>query len=217
MSGLIFWDEDTQYDFMLPDGKLYVPGADELRPRLESLTRFAHERGIRIVASADDHDASNPEISPTPDWQTTFPPHCMRGTSGQLKIAETTLRNPLVLQPVTEDPRAMGRRIAAHPGDILLLKHELDAFSNPNTSVVLDTLAPEALVLYGVATDFCDRFTIEGLLRERPGMQLFFVTDAARAIDPARGEALIGDWARRGVHLVTTRDVLGGVGLERWL
>jgi nicotinamidase/pyrazinamidase len=217
MPGLMFWDVDTQDDFMLPDGKLYVPGAESLRSSLEAFTRFAHARAIPIVASADDHDLTDPEISSTPDWATTFPPHCIRGTLGQRKIAETMLRDPLVLQPIKQDPAALARRISDHRGDFLLLKHELDVFSNPNTGVVVDSLAPEAIVLYGVATDFCDRLTIEGLLRGGTATRLFFVTDAARAIDAARGEALIQDWARRGVRPITTRDVIGGTGLERWL
>lgn len=217
MPGLIFWDVDTQHDFMLPDGKLYVAGAESLRSTLGELTRFAHAHAIPIVASADDHDVADPEISATPDWATTFPPHCMRGTVGQRKIAETMLQHPLVLQPVEEDRTALARRIGAHQGDFLLLKHQLDVFSNPNTQVVLESLAPEAIVLYGVATDFCDRIAIEGLLRERGRATLFFVTDAARAFDEARGDALIQEWARRGVRPITARDVLSGVGLERWL
>jgi nicotinamidase/pyrazinamidase len=217
MPGLVFWDVDTQHDFMLPDGKLYVPGAESLRSSLDALTRFAHARAIRIVGSADDHELTDREISSTPDWATTFPPHCMRGTLGQRKIAETMLRDPLVLQPISEDPAALARRIRGHRGDFLLLKHELDVFSNPNTRVVLDSLAPEAIVLYGVATDFCDRLTLEGLLGGGTAAKLFFVTDAARAFDAARGDALIQEWAGRGVHPITTRDVLGGTGLERWL
>ena len=217
MPGLIFWDVDTQRDFMLPDGKLYVPGAESLRSSLEALTGFAHARAIPIVASADDHDLTDREISSTPDWATTFPPHCMRGTLGQRKIAQTVLHDPLVLQPIKQDPAALTRRIRDHQGDFLLLKHELDVFSNPNTGVVLDSLAPQAIVLYGVATDFCDRIAIEGLLRSGTAARLFFVTDAARAIDAARGDALIQEWAGRGVHLITTRDVIGGTGLERWL
>ena len=32
MAGTIFWDVDTQVDFMLPTGKLYVPGAEQIVP-----------------------------------------------------------------------------------------------------------------------------------------------------------------------------------------
>lgn len=217
MRRVIFWDVDTQHDFISPDGKLYVPGAEVLRPNLHALTKFAHARGIPIVATADQHELAHAEISSTPDWITTFPPHCMRGTPGQRKIAETTLHDPLVLEPAAQDRPALARRIRSHPGDFLILKTELDAFSNPNTPVLLDTLRPGAVVLYGVATDFCDRLAIEGLLRERRQARLFFVTDAARAIDPLRGEALVREWASRGVQPLTTQEVVSGQGLEPWL
>ncbi len=59
----VFWDVDTQGDFMHPDGALYVPGAEEIIPNLGRLTRHAHARGIRIVASADDHVRDHSELS----------------------------------------------------------------------------------------------------------------------------------------------------------
>ncbi len=46
-NGLIFWNVDTQYDFMRPDGKLYVQDAEQIEPNLEYLTRLAAERNIR--------------------------------------------------------------------------------------------------------------------------------------------------------------------------
>ena len=39
---VIFWDVDTQYDFMKADGKLYVPDAEQLIPNLKKLTDYAH-------------------------------------------------------------------------------------------------------------------------------------------------------------------------------
>jgi nicotinamidase/pyrazinamidase len=217
MPRVIFWDVDTQHDFMDPDGKLYVPGAEALVPVLAALTDFAHRHGIPIVASSDDHVPAHAEISDTPDWTTTFPPHCLRGTAGQRKIAATRLVTPLVLEPAREDPASLAVRFWAHRGDFLLLKHELDVFSNPNTRTVLRALAPEAIVLYGVATDFCDRLAIEGLLRERPEATLFFVADAAGAIDRAKGDALEREWPARGVRIVAAADVLGEAVLEPWL
>src|SRR2546426_9630961 len=96
MARVIFWDVDTQYDFMHADGKLYVPEAERIITNLQRLTNYAHGHGIRIVASADDHVMGHSEISDSPDWQSTFPAHCMRGTAGQMKIPETALRDPLV-------------------------------------------------------------------------------------------------------------------------
>ena len=117
MTRLVFWDVDTLYDFMHADGKLYVRGSEEIIPALKALTDFAHGQRIPIVASADNHTAADAEISDAPDWVTTFPPHCMAGTPGQLKIAETALRDPLVIEPELQDPGALAHRILAHRGD----------------------------------------------------------------------------------------------------
>ena len=94
----IFWDVDTQHDFIQPDGRLYVAGSEEIVPVLRALSDYAHANDIRIIASADDHVEDHPELSETPDFRETFPPHCMRGTPGQRKIPETTLRDPIVIE-----------------------------------------------------------------------------------------------------------------------
>src|SRR5881397_1577261 len=100
---VIFWDVDTQYDFMKADGKLYVPDAEQLIPNLKKLTDYAHGHGICIVASADDHVLNHSEISAHPDWKTTFPPHCLRGTLGRRKIPKTPLRARLGTGPGLQD------------------------------------------------------------------------------------------------------------------
>ncbi len=217
MTRLVFWDVDTLYDFMRADGKLYVPGSEEIIPTLQTLTDFAHAQRIPIVASADNHEPDDAEISDSPDWTVTFPPHCMRGTPGQLKIAETALRDPLVIEPERQDPDALAHRILAHRGDFLLHKRTLDVFSNANVPTLLRALEPEAIVVYGVATDFCDKYTIEGLLRHWPRAELFLVSDAIRAIYPDEAKLLLASWRERGVHFVTAGDVLAGRGLERYL
>jgi len=204
----LFWDVDTQADFILSSGKLYVPGSEEIVPALRQLTEYAHAHDIRILASADDHLPGHPELSATPDWRETFPEHCMHGSAGQRKIEATALHNPLVIEPVAADPAALAQRVRAHPGDLLFHKHRFDVFSNPNLLPVVDALAPDRIVLYGVALDVCDKFAVEGLLRERPRIPLTVVTDAVRAIDPAAGAALLEQWRRRGVRLATAAELL---------
>ncbi len=205
----LFWDVDTQVDFIMANGKLAVPGAEAIIHNLEALTDFAHRSGSRIVATADDHDIGHAEITDNPDWRTTFPPHCMRGTAGQRKIAGTTLHHPLVIQPVPLDPAEVASGISAHRGDILLNKPGTDVFRwNPNATVVLDTLAPVRVVVYGVATDFCTRAAVDGIAQRRPDAELVIVTDAIRGIDAAASDALLRQWTTAGHQLVTTADIV---------
>jgi nicotinamidase/pyrazinamidase len=185
-----------------------VPDAEQLIPNLKRLTDFAHANQIRIVASADDHVAGHRELSDTPDWNETFPPHCMRGTPGQKKIAETALRDPLVIEPEPQDAAALAARVLAHKGDILFHKHWFDVFTNANVETVIDALAPAAILLYGVALDVCDRYAIEGLLARRPAIRLYAVRDAMKPIHQEAADRLLRDWERRGVRLVATEDAL---------
>ena len=210
MARVLFWDVDTQYDFMKADGKLYVPDAEHIIPNLKKLTDYAHGHDLRILASADDHVSGHPEISNTPDWKTTFPPHCLRGTPGQKKIPETALRDPLVIEPVRTDPATLAERARGHSGDILFHKHRFDVFSNPNLLPVLDALDPQDVVLYGVAQDVCDKYAIEGLLEHRPQTRIFAVTDAMKPIDRDGGETLLREWGDEGVRLVKTSEVVMG-------
>jgi nicotinamidase/pyrazinamidase len=208
MARVIFWDVDTQYDFMRSDGKLYVPEAERIIGNLKRLTDYAHGHAICVVASADDHVASDPEISDTPDWRSTFPPHCMQGTPGQRKIPETALRDPLVIEAAKVDARVLGDRLRSHKGDILFHKHRFDVFTNDNVPTVLDALDPDDIVLYGVATDVCDKAAVEGLLERRPHTRLFVVTDAVKGIDKDVSEQLLKDWGDEGVRLVKTNEVV---------
>ena len=209
MAGMIFWDVDTQVDFMVPEGKLYVPDAVAITANLERLTRHARENHIPRVASVDDHTLEDPEISETPDFRETFPPHCLRGTEGQKKIAATAMRSPAVVPNRSEDKGGLRARLRGHRGEILIEKSRFDVFTNPNTVAVLDALDPDSIVVYGVAQDVCDAHAIRGFL-ERGGARVFFVEDAARPIDAARGRELVEQWKRQGVVVARTDDVLAG-------
>jgi nicotinamidase/pyrazinamidase len=215
MARVIFWDVDTQHDFMKADGKLYVPDAEQIIPNLKRLTDYAHGHGVRIVASADDHVPGHRELSPRPDFKETFPDHCMHGTPGQRKIPETALRDPLVIEPDAQDPQQLAARVGRHAGDILFNKHWFDVFTNPNVLPVVDALAPQDIVLYGVALDVCDRYAIEGFMQHRPAIRLFAVTDAMKPIDRDVAEQMLKEWGEEGVRLVKTSEVVVGGLVEQ--
>ncbi len=92
----IFYDVDTQNDFMNKDGALYVPDAELIKPNLEKLTDFAKNNFIPVLGSVDNHfgteDHKHQELE-LAKWGGPFPDHCMDGTLGQLKVYSTTLRD----------------------------------------------------------------------------------------------------------------------------
>jgi nicotinamidase/pyrazinamidase len=200
---VILWDVDTQVDFMLPHGKLYVPGAEETAPAMKRLVEAARAAGIVHVASADDHELTDDEISEAPDFQTTYPPHCLRGTRGVRKIEETEQEDPV---PITLEPLPE-RYLAGR--EFLLLKKNFDVFTNPNTERLLDRLDPDEIVVFGVATDVCDDAAIRGFLDR--GRKVRFVEDAARGLDEGRVATCTSAWRERGVEFTTADAVVGAL------
>jgi nicotinamidase/pyrazinamidase len=197
---VILWDVDTQVDFMLPAGKLYVPGSEQTASAMKRLVEAARAAKIVHVASADDHELTDREISDAPDFQTTYPPHCLRGTPGARKIPETEQEDPV---PITLE-RLPGRYLKGR--EFLLLKKNFDVFTNPNAERLLDWLDPDEIVVFGVATDVCDDAAIRGLLKlER---KVTFVEDAARGLDETRVVACTAVWRDAGVEFTTAEEVV---------
>ncbi|HUJ54626.1 MAG TPA: isochorismatase family protein [Gaiellaceae bacterium] len=209
MAGTILWDVDTQVDFMDPAGKLYVPGAREVAPAMGRLVDAARTADVVHVASADDHELTDPELSDDPDFVATYPPHCLRGTRGAEKIPETKQDDPLPLSLTPYPLRRIGQ-LAAGRRELLLLKKAFDVFTNPNAEPLLDLLDPDEVVVFGVATDVCDDAAIRGLLRR--GRRVCFVEDAARGLDEARTAACTAAWREGGVRFSTAEEVIDSLG-----
>ncbi len=209
MAGAILWDVDTQVDFMEPSGKLYVPGAAEIVPAVGRLVEAARTAGLVHVASADDHELTDPELSATPDFESTFPPHCLRGTRGAQKIPETEQRDPLPLSLVPFPPGLVAQ-LAGGRRELLLLKKSFDVFTNPNAEPLLAALDPDEIVVFGVATDVCDDAAVRGFLQR--GRRVRFVEDASRGLDDARVAACTAAWRERGVEFATVDEVVASFG-----
>jgi nicotinamidase/pyrazinamidase len=199
----ILWDVDTQIDFMHADGKLAVPGAEEVVPAMARLVRAARAAGIPHVASADDHELTDPEISDEPDWLTTYPPHCLRGTRGARRIPETEQVAPVPLGPTLVPERYLEGR------EFLILKSTFDPFTNPNADVLLERLNPDVVILFGVATDVCNDVAILGLLER--GRRVRFVEDASRGLDEGRVASRTALWRQRGVEFATADAVVSSI------
>jgi nicotinamidase/pyrazinamidase len=196
----VLWDVDTQVDFVHADGRLAVPDAEAAVPAMARLVQAARTVGIPHVASADDHELSDAEISADPDYRTTYPPHCLRGTRGAEKIPETRQDDPVPLALSEVADRWLRGR------EFLLLKKHFDVFTNPHAERLLGRLDPNEVILFGVASDVCNDAAVRGLLAR--GRSVTYVEEATRGLDEGRTAACVEVWRKGGVRFATVDEVL---------
>jgi nicotinamidase/pyrazinamidase len=191
MKNIFFLDVDTQRDFMLSSGTLYVPGAERIIPKLRRLFDFAQKNEISILSSMDAHVPNDPEFQ-------QFTAHCIRGSEGQRKIDETMLPHPLIFQNKQVD-RNLLESVRKHQ-QIILEKQSLDLFSNPMAERLIRALPPRAIV-FGVATEYCIRLACLGLRGRK--IQTALVTDAIRPITPKAERDALEEMRGAGVEFIT--------------
>lgn len=189
----VFFDVDTQIDFMYPAGALYVPGAERIVPVIAKLNQRAAETGAVVISSMDAHRENDPEFR---EW----PAHCVVGTVGQHKPASTLLAKRIVIPPADVAERIDGYQ------QILLEKRHLDVFTNPNLDSILQALGAERYVVYGVVTEYCVRLAAFGLLKT--GKRVEIVTDAIRSLNESDGERVLNDFTAAGGVLTTSAALL---------
>jgi nicotinamidase/pyrazinamidase len=221
MPPIVFWDVDTQVDFMTPPeagGKLYVcnpddpedPGAVRVVGALERLSEYARRHGILRVATGDWHTLEHSEIdAENPDFRTTYPPHCMAGEPGAEKIPETALRDPVVIPLEAEPESAREAVLEARDGgrDIFLRKKEFSCFmGNAATEALIEALEADVFVVYGVALDVCVKAAVEGMLDR--GARVWVVEDATWGLGLEAPESLLRAWEARGARRVSTDDIV---------
>ncbi len=192
---LVFFDIDTQVDFMLPHGRLYVRGAEMIIPNLARLFSLARDRGIPIISSADAHAPDDPEF-------VIWPPHCIAGTPGQQRISETRLANPVVV-PCRPGAFTPSERWS---GQTIIEKATYDTADNPNFDSVLMALGTRWCVVFGVATEFCVR--ADAIALRQRGLAVDLVTDCIKSITEEGGQRALDEMAAAGVKMVSTNDVI---------
>jgi len=195
----IFVDVDTQFDFMDPQGALYVPGAQQIVPNLQRLLGAAVEHNIPIISSADSHTPDDPEFN-----QYNFPPHCVRGTTGQQKIPQTLLATRATIEP-DEYVDDLAGLLERHQ-QLVFHKRVFEIWSNPNAVRLLQQVEADGWYVFGVATDYCVKAAALGLTEA--GKPTFVVSDAVKPVTPEGEKEAVEHMQARGIKLITTDEVL---------
>lgn len=194
LTRIAFIDVDTQVDFMEPGGKLYARGAEQIKPNLARLIRAAREQGVPLVSSVDAHTDGDDEFR-------EFPPHCLKGTAGQRKVAETFTGREVIVENAPADTLPDPTRVHA-----VLEKQQFSLFTNQRAEQVIGATGARRLAVFGVVTEVCVRQAVLGLLER--GYEVEVVQDAIWPIDPKNGEAALAEMQARGARLTTTDALL---------
>jgi len=189
----VFFDVDTQLDFVYPAGSLYVPGAERIIPAIAHLNRFAAQRGIPVISSVDAHTENDPEFK-------SWPAHCIAGTNGQHKAELTLIEKRVIVPNRPVDISLEGAQ------QIILEKQTTDAFLVPNLAKVLDLLAADHFVVYGVVTEVCVLFAARGLLKA--GKEVMIVTDAVQGLTNEAADRASAEICAAGGSLTTVNNLI---------
>jgi len=194
---LIFWEVDTQADFMLPGGKLYVPGAERLLPNIRKLTDAARQGRVFLVSHGCYHTTNDPEFK-------TFSPHCIKGTPGSAYVPEALTEKVITIP---------NEAAAGLPADfsqfqqILLEKQTLDVFESRHAAELVKRLPADAeFVVFGVVTEYCVRFAAKGLLER--GRCVSVVKDAIETLKAEDGERTVAELQALGARFISTDHAL---------
>lgn len=191
----VFVDIDTQFDFMDSRGSLYVPEAETIIDNIKELFNYAKRNKIKILSSIDAHIIDDPEFR-------SFPAHCLKGTSGNQKIDGTTCKDSIVI----ENKRQYITKTILDYEQIIVEKQSFDIFDNTNTDKIVVQLDASDYVVFGVATDYCVKDAVLGLLRR--GYRVFLVTDAIKATTIEGEKEALKEMKDAGAVFVSTQDVI---------
>jgi nicotinamidase/pyrazinamidase len=205
---LLFWDVDTQVDFMEPGGKLYVPGAENIIPKIQHLNSWAAAHGMQVISSMDAHLVTDPEFQ-------EYPPHCLAGTPGQKKVPGTMLPNHFV---VPNRAIELPDKVSSFE-QIIVEKQATDVFTNPNIAELVRRVAfGKEVVLYGVVTEICVDKAARGLIKG--GHRVHIVGDAIQHLDESAAKGTIQEILRSGGRVLTTEEIVtssSGAAKNRFL
>ena len=194
---VVFWEVDAQADFMLPGGKLYVPGAEKLLPKIRRLTDAARQGRVFLVSHGCYHTKDDPEFA-------IFPPHCVQGTLGANLVPEA-LTDKVVTVP--NDPSASLPDDLLRYQQILLEKQTLNVFESRHADQLVERFGPNVeFVVFGVVTEFCVLFAAKGLLER--GRRVSVVRDAIETLNSEDGKRAVTELQALGATFITTDQAL---------
>ena len=179
MNEYIFWAVDIQKDFF--DGKYKIPSVDSILNNLSDITQFAKPNGIKVINTAGWYSPEANFLSETPDYNDTFPPHCVMNTEGARFIKETAPEKFTIID--WTNPSGISLPDIHKSREVAITKSDMDLFKgNSYSESILHNLGVPIhqrpkFVIYGINIGS----TALNLLRR--GYEVVIVNDANRNLN----------------------------------
>lgn len=180
---------DLQADFV-QGGSLPVPNGMAVCAMIARHIRHFKTEYQLMVASRDYHEDPSEHFSATPDFLTTWPPHCVIGTAGAAFVPpiQNLVREKLIAVVVSK-----GRHEAAY-----------SAFQGVDSRghVLFDVLKEariDHLDICGIATDYCVRQS--ALDARTNAFQVRVLVNLCAAVNEATGQQAIEEMKTAGCQL----------------
>ena len=193
MATTVFFDIDSQLDFLYPAGALYVPGAERIVPAVARLNRFAAGRGIPVVSTTDAHAENDPEFA-------AWPPHCIAGTLGQRKA-----RSDATGRRVAIPNRACGFSIAG-ADQIIFEKQTVNVFRTETIRPLVERL--ERRPLRGLRRGDGGLRALRRARIVSTGKPVRVVEDALECLTAAASEKALEELRSLGATVATVASVI---------
>jgi nicotinamidase-related amidase len=85
----IFFNVNTQRDFF-EGGSYKIPSAEHILTNLNDITQYAKVRGAKVISTVGWYHPNSKFLSDSPDYNKTYPKHCLMNTEGAKFLKETS-------------------------------------------------------------------------------------------------------------------------------
>lgn len=209
---------DMQNDFVRPDGRLAVTDAEEAIPAVNTVNEFVREKGGQVIFTQDWHREDNEAHF------AKWPVHCVQERAGAAihNDVEVFAHDSIAKKGMDlEDDGYSGWGAELQAGVLFSLVENLPPAERTVGRAIgmIARISAErgqslAVIIEGVATDFCVEATTLSALEEinRGNVDVFVVTDGVRAVDlkPGEGEAALAKMFAAGAHPITSQEIING-------
>lgn len=175
----MLWDTDTQNDIILQSSPFAVPGGYTLMKNFGDAISFFEKQGTFIMGSVDAHIGYE-SVPGTRDEN--LPLHCIKGTTGQLKITSTQ-GDILFVSNKQYDKIALdliiteikqGRRVYFE-------KEKQSCEDNPNIEYIMRQLGINKVYIMGAITNVCIKYADKYF--KNLGLKTYLVRGAIKGND----------------------------------